>query len=195
MTEFIISNIFGLIIGFVTSFISWCILFHGIVPKIQYSKKISKFSRPTNAGIRYRIKFQNSGWRDVIDINLIGILSIEGLDRKLPHNTFTFHIPIGASNIPNLPRSRSGVQRFLLDKVDDISLFPPNIRDKFQNQTLQLEDLLSLGTHASIKVHALGYDSFSGSRKLFTSPSYTLDDIGDGPYEKDSLKLKQRVET
>jgi hypothetical protein len=54
-------------------------------------------------------------------------------------------------------------------------------------KTLMLEDLLGLGTRASFQVIALGYDEFSGARKLFSSKYYTLDDI-----REDSFGSKER---
>ena len=69
--------------------------------------------------------------------------------------------------------------------------FPQDIRDKFKYESLRLEDLLELKEKdkAIIRIYLFGYDGFSGTRKVFESPSYNIDSIQPGTF--DGLQIKE----
>jgi hypothetical protein len=49
--------------------------------------------------------------------------------------------------------------------------------------TLQLEDLLDIGSEADLQVFIFGYEGVTGTRKLFESPKYTIDNIKNGGFD------------
>jgi len=189
--DLLISNIVGLIIGLFTSFLTWWILFHAIVPKIEFAKDISKL--PTDddsSGSRYRIKFANVGKRALVDIQVLARFSIKGLTR--PGNWVTINIPLEwngdtKAEMPRLTKKNNRVLRLFISHALDLkrsTLYSQEIHDKANAETLTLEDLFSLGTESSLIIWVFGYDEFSGSRKLFRSQDYKITDIKEGRFKQ-----------
>ena len=54
----------------------------------------------------------------------------------------------------------------------------------YKNGKLTLEDILDLGSSAFIRVYIFGYDKFSGSRRVFLSKKYFLEDVRSLPTKK-----------
>lgn len=77
--------IFGLIIGVGTNLVAWWLLFHAVVPKIQFSPSISKLTNEEHpddqSGYKYRVKIENAGRRAVIDLEIRARIVIHGLGR------------------------------------------------------------------------------------------------------------------
>jgi hypothetical protein len=72
-----------------------------------------------------------------------------------------------------------------LNVTDDFKtnlMYPDEIRQKAKKKELLLEDLLCLGSDAFLEINLFGYDEFSGSRKLFVSKRYRLQDIKLGKF-------------
>jgi hypothetical protein len=189
--DILISNLIGLLIGLFTSFLTWWILFHAIVPKISFAKDISKLpSDDDPSEWRYRIKFANVGRRALVDIQVLARFSIKGL--TAPGNWVTFNIPLEwngdtKAEMPRLTKKNNRVLRLFVSHTLDLkrsTLYPTNIRDKAIAVTLTLEDLFSLGTESSLIIWVFGYDEFSGSRKLFRSQDYQITDIKEGRFKQ-----------
>ena len=190
MSEILISNLIGLFIGIVTSFLTWWILFHGIIPKIRFSEHISKLlSTDEKAGWKYRFKFVNCGRRALLDVQVVARLSIKGLHS--PDSWTTITIPLELSHdkkyeIPRVPRNANRVLRLFVNQVVDLkqsALFPNDLREKAKNDVLCLEELLALGTESKLLIYVSGYDAFSGARKMFASKGYTVADIREGQFK------------
>lgn len=77
VTELLISNLIGLFIGLGTSFFSWWVLYHKIVPEVKFADFISKIPKKTLPGCRYRIKFKNVGKRAILDVHVIARLVVD----------------------------------------------------------------------------------------------------------------------
>jgi len=202
LTDFFI----GIVVGVATNIFSWWILFHGIVPKVRFSPYISKtpFTQTGHdiSSYRYRVKYENAGGRAIIDLEVMARLSIKGLG---PYETswHMFLVPLNPDGelsfrtprlLPKRKNLSTGhINRFHINSAVehlDRPPYPDNIREKARLGTLQLEDLLNLGSEAFLEVQAFGYDEFSGARKLFISKPYTARDIREGPFEKHGLNIK-----
>ena len=57
--------------------------------------------------------------------------------------------------------------------------------------TRTLEELMNAGSDSTLQVIGFGYDSFSGTRKVFESKIYTINDIKLGKFDKNSLNILQ----
>jgi hypothetical protein len=182
--ELLISALIGIPLGILASLVAWWIQFCLITPKIRFSPFISKLYFK-DAGTRYRLKIKNFGKRGIIDIEVFPILRIKGLRPELPNNwtNITLATTLTNNRISSLKVDR--IFSILPESNTKFSdrIFPENIRKKYKNQELNLEDLLELGGNVKLVVQLFGYDEFSGSRKLFESNSYALKDIKYGKFD------------
>jgi hypothetical protein len=185
----LLTNLLGFLVGLLTSFLTWWILAHWIIPKIEFSKDISKLkTEDDGSGYMYRIKFINVGRRGLIDMQVVARLLIKGL--SIPRNWVTIKIPLEwngsyKTEIPKLSAKSNRIIRLFLSSSPDLqmnSYIPEVIRDKARLGKLTLEELLSLGSRAKLTIWVFGYDEFSGARKLFKSYEYQAEDIKDGRF-------------
>jgi hypothetical protein len=90
---------------------------------------------------------------------------------------------------PNVnPFRRSKIRWTLPLHIDNVNSFkrspyPDHIRAKAEEKSLLLEELLSLGTAAEVRVIASGYDEFSGARKIYEK-TYFAHDVKFGRFVK-----------
>ena len=54
--------------------------------------------------------------------------------------------------------------------------------------------MLTLGAQTTLDTEAFGYDEFSGTRRLFLSKDYTVNDIKVGPFDQGGLTVRQNSE-
>lgn len=197
--------IVGFMLGILTNFIVWAVLSHYFVPKIRFSKRLSKVpikkTKKDRSGYRYRFKIENSGRRDIIDVELTARLGVKGLRTKNMWNIL--YIPLNADGsisyrIPKLFPAKEGETGhrkiiFLHPNSAELlrhwTIFPEEIRCKTRQKTLLFEDLLRLGSQAKLEIHAFCYDRFSGSRKLYVSDPYARDDIVEENFDPMSLDV------
>lgn len=202
----IISQFIGLAVGLFTSFFSWWVLFRWMAPKITLSNNIGKTKSSTpiehdedKSGWRYRIKFENSGRRSVIDLQVRAYARIKGLYGPDSGIWESVKIPITTDgedvySIPLMnPVRRSKIRvrmKFYLNKAEYFRRpeFPPSIRDKAIQRTLLMEDLLSSGTAAELRVIVSGYDELTGARKV-TERIYKLQNVKQGEFERKGLSI------
>lgn len=202
----LVSQFVGLIVGLFTSFFSWWVLFRAMSPTITLSDRISKSNNKVSlsedddkSGVRYRIKFENSGRRSVIDLEVRAFVRIKGLADPQSSIWEVAHFPMETNgekvySIPIMnPVRKSKLRtrlRICLNHTDRFTKphFPLHIREKAARQELQLEDLLSLGTAAEIRVIASGNDEFTGAKKMFEK-TYLLRDISLGEFERNGLTI------
>jgi hypothetical protein len=204
------SFILGVLVGLATNLVSWWILAHYVVPRIEFSQALGKLPSDKNeydrCGFRYRVKLRNGGRRGIIDVELAATLRIEGLSKS--SNIEVVPIPWNSEgdkrvNITRLPPVKPGIKaarvlRLYINCVDQFrtrSLYPDVFQKKAEERTLTLEDILGLGSKAWLQISAFGYDEFSGARKLFVSKSYNLEDIKQGQFEKTGLAVAANDET
>jgi hypothetical protein len=207
------AELVSLVLGIISSFVAWGILFHYLVPELRFASRISKVDlekgEDSKAGHKYRFRFENAGQRKIIDIELIARVSIKGLQKDKVNARNTVYVPVSSDGglsyrIPSLrpaKRGRAGGRKTIrlypnsTDMLQGQYIFDEDLRKKSQRKELQLEDLLELpkdSPDARLEIHAFCYDSFSGTRKLF-STQYTAWDIREGRFEDTSLEIRESV--
>ncbi len=191
-----IGLLLGIPLGVLSSLFAWWILFHLIVPKIEFSKKISKSKLDNNpSGYRYAVKMKNSGRRSIIDLELIARLRIRGLKPEYPNNWHPIDIPMAFNRVPELlpvkKRQFLLVVEFRIADIDAYSqsLLPNKLSTKVEAETILLEEVMSTGLESNLQVFLFGYDEFSGTRKVFASKKFLVDDISSGKFEKNTLNI------
>ena len=199
--------ILGIMVGIATNIFSWWILFHKIVPNVRFSTDISKTPiAPSNddaSGFRYRFKFENSGSRAVIDLEIMARIRIRGLGPYKRTNWQVIQVPLSADgatsrHLPRLKPTRTGkhvrhVLRLFVNAAPDRfdrPVFSELVRRKAIARTLELEDLLTAGAESNLEIEAFGFDEFSGARKLFLSKRYIVTDIKSGPFDQRGLTVR-----
>ncbi|MBS1572994.1 MAG: hypothetical protein JST62_11405 [Bacteroidetes bacterium] len=196
VSDIIISTLTGV----VASFFVWWLTFKYLVPKINFADKISKLQTDENgSGFRYRIKFENSGNRNIIDLQVLIRLRIRGIRQEQPKNWEVVYLPTSSLEYKNVaivrPASSSGLRPVLEIKTYECdyfqrTIFPDNIRILAQNNQLTLDQVLNIGQEAEFQIMVLGYDEFSGARKFYESKNYTINDIAEGHFDLNSLNMQ-----
>lgn len=78
-------------------------MFKILVPKIEFSDQISKLKcNENNSGFKYRFKFENAGKRDIIDVQILIRLRIEGLRKENPRNWEVVYTPTSTLHYENI---------------------------------------------------------------------------------------------
>lgn len=208
LTNPIVSQFVGLLVGLFTSFFSWWMLFRWMSPTISISDAISKTSSTVpldedddKSGVRYRIKIENSGRRPAIDLEVRAFVRIKGLVDRQSTIWELVYLPLDTSgervwSIPLMNPVRKSklrtILRICLNHTDYCTRahFPPHIREKAARKTLLLEDLLSLGTAAQFRVIVSGFDEFTGARKVFIK-TYLPTDLKSGDFQRRTLAIEQ----
>lgn len=196
VTELFISNLLGLFIGLGTSFFSWWVLFHVLVPKVEFSDAISRTPRRNGSGHSYRLKLMNTGRRAVIGLEIFVRVTY-----KIPNTTNTtgIYIPVrsdGESKL-EIPRLNPKANRLIYLRPNLVSTFRTStiysqaFRERAAKGKLTIEDVLALGTAAKLKVYVSGYDEFSGARKVFVSKDYTVSDTISGWFKGLTVRAEQ----
>jgi len=176
--------IIGFILGVMASFVTWYILSHHVIPKIEFFPNIYKEKNDENpSGFRYLIRFKNLGSRDIIDLDIMAKLRIHGIYDFKKWAWKAIYIPIDDNKIPKINShkkspKRTAVQLCVFNISDEAKMsLPDELQEQCNMKTILLEDLFKLGDKAELKLFLFGYDTFSGTRKLFESKVYTSKDI------------------
>ncbi len=190
--------------GVAASFFVWWWTFKYLVPKINFADSISRLETDeNNSGFRFRLKFENSGSRNIIDLQVLIRLRIKGIRQEYQSNWEVVYIPTSSLDYRNVaivrPASSGGLRPLLEIKTYECeyfkkNVFPQQIRDLANNNQLTLDDVLEIGAEANFQILALGYDEFSGSRKFYESKSYTKNDIINGHFDLNSLNIAINVQ-
>jgi len=172
-------DMLNLFLGISASIAAWFILYHLIVPKIVFSKIISKSVKSSApCGYSYRIKLWNIGRRDVVDLDIYIKLKIKGLtcQKKLWH---TVELTKRFDKITYLAAGENRIIPFFPNNTVRFKekIFPKHIQLRSKLEILTLEDILKLGSRSFVRVYILGNDTFSGSRKIFLSKKYYINNI------------------
>lgn len=178
---FVINNAVSFALGFGASFLVWYVVQHKLVPAVEFSPELNKYELP-NGEFIYRAAFQNTGRRDIIDVQVVVRIGIKGF---LGASDWAYHsVKTNASQIPVLSPGKRRVVR-LFDARDDIEFIDlpsKSLRDKIL-RCQSLPEIMSLGEDSTVQIHIFGFDRFSGSRRHFGSKSYRKTDIRLGRYK------------
>ncbi len=186
--------------GVAASYFVWWLTFKYLVPEIKFADTISRLQTNENpSGFRYRIKFENSGQRNIIDLQVLIRLRIKGIRQEHPQNWEIIYLPTSSLEYKNVaivrPASSNGLRPVLEIKVYGCdyfqrTIFPENIKILSQNSQLTLDQVLNIGQEAEFQILALGYDEFSGARKFYESKTYRVIDIADGHFDLNGLGMQ-----
>lgn len=187
MSDFWASILIGASLGFglglLASYIVWWIIAHLIVPRVEFSNKIAKrqFGQDVT---QYQIAFKNAGRRSMVDLEIvvrIGVYKFMGATGWAYHEVGT-----NARRVPDLkPGQLSRRVVRIFDTRHPISFVDApsrKIKDELERHRT-LEGILGIEEDAAVRVHVFGYDSFSGTRKLFQSKEYRSGDISLGRFD------------
>jgi hypothetical protein len=202
----VINIIIGVFVGIFTNLLAWWILFHGLSPSLRFSPSINKNSRNPTPGNKtkyiYRIRLENIGCRNIIDLEIMARLRLKGMESYPKDLSQIVYIPLGSNGetvhkIPYiLPAKKNGSKPILILHVEiqeefkNPNNYPKNIVNKAKIKTLLLEDVLRLGKNSYLQVIGFGYDEFSGSRKIFKSRKYTLKDVQYGGFAQNEKDVR-----
>lgn len=179
--EFIVSLLLGAILGVGSSLAAWWILFHRVVPYVEFSPRVSTRAASRGevsfAGCVYRIKIGNPRKRGAIDISIFARLRVRGGHIGLPTNWAVIHIPVARPCVPWLRGST--IVHLLPSRLtpEDLHGFNQDLVNRADSGSLTLEELLESGSAAELDIFVFGYDEFSGSRRMFISPIYQRQDL------------------
>lgn len=178
--SFAFTNLLSFLLGFGASYLVWYVLQHRVVPGVKFAEELNKYEVPSGKFL-YRAAFQNSGKRDIIDVEVIVRI---GVKEFMGATGWAYHsIRTNSSRIPVLsPGKRRVVRVFdMREPIEFIDAPSLSLRQKIMKcQTLV--DILELGTDGTVQIHVFGYDRFSGSRRHFESRLYRKSDIRLGRY-------------
>jgi len=196
MIQIIVSSLFSVPLGALSSLFAWWILNYKIVPKIRFSDSISKLEK--DGSTIYRFKFENSGSRDIYDAEIVAKLRIKGIFKKLVNNWEVIYLPLDNDKIPiiksickckNRVREVPRIELEYLEKKYT-HFFPKLIIDKINAEKLSLEDMFGLGIKSELQLIVSGYDAISGAKKVFISKAYTIGDIRNGYFNNNGLEIQ-----
>ena len=242
--SFFATNSFGsgILIG-VLGAVAYALLMARIRPEIKFAKYISKRRAgkgETRSGVKYFFQFWNTGWRNIIDIEMSARLVVRGMHPKYPRNFSYYSVPLGYTTLPRIKPwpikekilvlfilmrlvQRVKLQRkvrkeplwhhtrldvhaiqeldvdymkFLFGKLQANQM----IHDEFARDHITasnliddpqlLEHLLELGDGSDvsyIEINISGYDSLSGTKRLFTKIYHRKDILAKDFYGNDLI--------
>ena len=171
----------GAVLGILSSGIFWWIQNHIFVPKITFSEELAEYYSETSKGT-VRAKFENSGKRNIVDLSIevrVAVLQI-GMGSMWT----TFSLEHNAEAVPSLsPGNNKLVNVF----TPEFGVLPKTrLKREIQKKLHGVDDfrdLLQLGTKAHVRLYILGFDEFSGARKVFRSKRYYHTDIRKGKFK------------
>ncbi len=171
----------GALAGVFFSYLWWWYQTHKLVPKISFSPEMAEYNLDSKNRL-FLCKFQNSGKRDIVDLEVIVRI---GIKEYMGASGWAFHTVVSnASRIPRLSQGKMRRVRCHDTRVPVKYIDEPSVSLKSAiNNCKDLKCILNLGTDATVRVHVFGFDAFSGSRKEYASPKYRIGDIRKGTFE------------
>jgi len=200
MCNFLLTVFVSSLTGVGASFLVWWLTFKHWSPKLRIGTTISKRQTEENESkFEYRFKFENIGRRNIIDVEVIVRLRIQGI-KKGTRNWTVIYLPTSSSleykKVAIIrPASENGIRPVLEIKLYECGdyfqkvFFPEDIRQKSKNNKLTLEDVMQLGTTSELQILMLGTDEFSGARKFFESKVFGTDDIIVGSFDRNGIDV------
>lgn len=182
-------QLLGFLLGILGSLIVWWVFAHWLVPVVAFEDKI--LVRPGKvdpAQPRYFVKIANRGRRDLIDATMIAVVSIQtraGSEAHWASVRLAFHRTGETEHhFPLIPAGRNRLVTLHAGHSEQI-VHEPNFSDAVRQGAGQhrldlatlMEDGAGRGLRVRLRVYVLGYDRFSGARKLFHSKQYESADL------------------
>jgi gamma-glutamylcyclotransferase (GGCT)/AIG2-like uncharacterized protein YtfP len=186
----------GLLLGLVTSLIGWWLVTRAVAPKLDVSREISKLPDPSVAGRwRYRIKVTNlRRWlllhQPAVEVRIVASLRVKGFDG---YKYWTdFPIPIAHTGELDMIE-RNALPRLRLYDMNEEHLrrFVDRSAEK-DIRNVGLEELLSAGEDAEVRVIVSAAHPYTGARRAVTR-RYSMSDIAFGAFRARSGREGLRV--
>lgn len=191
MENVIISNfVIPIACSIIGAIIFWVLTFRMSYTNVVFSHKLEHFYHDGKWRTRYQIA--NVGQHDLLDVDVIAI--VEMVSEKHVARRYAILRSGDFNKLPILVGRRHTKPYWRMYKldlfIDDVTLtelsqdhYPEVIRSKAKARTLTLEDILDYyQDQVHISIYVCGTDSFTGARKMFTSPVYTSGDIIHGNF-------------
>ena len=200
-------DVAGLVVGFaagiVASIAAWWIVLIYFTPRIEVSalNRLPRAPDVEPCGYRYRVKVRNlQRSYGIAELSLHARLVIRGLDEKRPEVFTAFAIPVGdAVPFPFLDgrRARERVEdseRVYTLRVHDLvdnapKLMPAEVHVALQSRTQQLEELLTLGSDAFVRIAVTSSHARSGFRRTIATRA-RREEITEGEFVEDSVDVE-----
>jgi len=208
-SQFVLTLIGGLVLGILSSLFAWWILFRWLSPSIHISEKISKSLAPgtlmderDKAESVYKFKFYNSGSRVIVDIEVTAYFRIKGFFKKGSGFWEVVRVPLAADRAttrkithmtPFKKSEQMTVYKFYVSDLEHLtrSTRYPELKSMFANATIDLTNIFQMGDECELRVVFMGYDEFSGARKM-SSRTYRVEDIVDGEFTPKSMDISAK---
>jgi hypothetical protein len=184
----------GIAIGVAGTAVVWIFKTYVVKPRLSMSEQISR--REEQGTTTWRIKLGNYSWLPATDLSIHAVLRTTGVNGSAA--TTVLAVGLSSESIDVLRRRARGKSgRHRLVYLDPASLtpfgvrrLPEALRRKVQDPEhagpIELEDLLRLGSKASLTVTAFCFNGLSGTRKWF-SRTYTINDITTHSFKRGTL--------
>ncbi|WP_299027980.1 hypothetical protein [uncultured Sulfitobacter sp.] len=168
----------SLLLGAISSYVVWWFLNHKWLPVVRFGEEICRYSVGKEQAL-YVCAFENSGRRNMVDVEVITRIGIKKFNNS--ESWIYFSVKSNASQVPVIEPGRRALVRIFDERQPPayIDEPPPSLRVKLDS-CRTLEDIFMLSAAVEIRLHVFGYDSFSGVRHHFESPSYSQNDIRSG---------------
>lgn len=173
-----VTHTLSFVLGALGSYVVWWALNHKWLPSVKFGAEICRYTVGNDRAL-YVCAFENSGRRNMIDVEVVTRVGVKRFNES--ESWIYFSIKSNASQIPVIEPGRRALVR-IFDQRQPLVFIdepPPSLRGKVES-CKNLEDLLSLSHFAEVRLHVFGYDSFSGVRHHFASPSYSGNDVRSG---------------
>jgi len=166
--------IVGLALGVLSSIIVWFFTARVLVPKINFSEGLYRHTvkGEDNAISSYRFEIENTGKRDIFDLDVYFCISITGLLQEDINEYIITPIFPDMSKIAVLKSEEKLAISIHIEQLK--KYFPTSVKDKFRQKRLTLDDIYSLGSETYSEIIVFGHDDFSGTKKHFRSPKFKL---------------------
>lgn len=188
----------GFVFGCISSAIVTVVWNQIFVPKIKFADTICRYeSMDEHEVYTYKIKFRNTGKRDIFEMYLYCTLFLPDLQMKDSIHTADINLsydftPLfkrrgkrGKLNLDGLVRICLNDEKMQKEFVRPI--YCTEINKKAEQKLLTLEDLLEITPTSYIKFFIIAHDRFTGSKKVFESSKYTRNNIKHGLYKYGEL--------
>jgi hypothetical protein len=161
---------------------------------VRYSVKVRRKaprSPLTVLLLRWRLRLTRRRRRHLVDVRLHVQFRIRGLYGR-PRSTIRNLRLRGTDWVPLIRGDRVLVVDPSRLDPEDVARLPEPCRSMFADRDVTLRDLLEFsrdGVEVGLVAHIVGFDSFSGTRGVYTSPEYTAASLRRGKFARDSLEV------
>lgn len=191
------SDIYAVLLGVAASLASWWIISRLLTPRLAVSNEISKLPAVEFGPWRYRIKITNRSWwrQPAVEIKMKASLRVHGLTYNSWSN---YPIPLGHTGEMDMI-NRSATPRLQLHEMKEQHrlLIAEHLRnhqgieipvDERRFPLLTLEQILSVGKKAEIRIVISGAHPYTGSRRAIVT-HHDARHVICGWFHKESLRV------